>query len=106
LIQDREEAAILLNINTMSPQTAYSTPKLAWRPDGSGIYVTSDDGIIRGFEASTGKLVVSLRGHESGSKIRCLWAGFLDENADDSVHSNECVISGGFDRKLILWKSD
>lgn len=106
LIQDREEAAIFVNINTMSPQTAYSTPKLAWRPDGSGIYVNSDDGIIRGFEVSTGKLIVSLHRHEPGSKIRCLSAGYLDEGADGSVHSNECLISGGFDRKLILWKND
>jgi WD40 repeat protein len=106
LIQDREEAAILLNINTMSPQTAYSTPKLAWRPDGSGIYVTSDDGIIRGFEANTGKLIVSLHGHEPGSKVRCLWAGALEGRIGGSDQTNECLISGGFDRKLILWKSD
>ncbi|KAF2275992.1 uncharacterized protein EI97DRAFT_433923 [Westerdykella ornata] len=46
-LQDREEAAILVSINTMAPQTAYSTPKLAWRPDGSGIYVTADDGVSR-----------------------------------------------------------
>jgi WD40 repeat protein len=102
LIQDREEAAILLNINTMSPQTAYSTPKLAWRPDGSGIYVTSDDGVIRGFEASTGKHIATLTAHEPATKVRCLWAGSLEGDVDNG---KECLISGGFDRRLILWRT-
>lgn len=35
-IQDREAAAITISCNTMATQTAYSTPLLAWRPDGSG----------------------------------------------------------------------
>lgn len=106
LIQDREEAAILININTMSPQTNYSTPKLAWRPDGSGIFVSSDDGIIRGFEAGTGKLIASLDAHDPGSKVRCLSAGYLKEasvNDLDKKPGREFLISGGFDRKLILW---
>ncbi|KAF2709574.1 WD40 repeat-like protein [Pleomassaria siparia CBS 279.74] len=97
LLQDREEAAILINMNTMAPQTAYSTPKLVWRPDGSGLYVSSDDGIIRGFEKTTGKLMTSLQAHEPGTKLRCLWVGRIEDE--------ECLISGGFDQRLILWKS-
>lgn len=106
VVADREEAAIMVNINTMAPQTAYSTPRLVWRPDGSGIYVTSDDGIIRGFEASSGKNVASLNAHEPGSKIRCLWAGTLKGNSNgDADHGKECLLSGGFDQKLVLWRT-
>ncbi|KAH8723945.1 WD40-repeat-containing domain protein [Phaeosphaeriaceae sp. PMI808] len=106
LIQDREEAAILVNVSTLAPQTQYSTPRLAWRPDGSGVYVSSDDGIVRGIEAKTGKLMVTLEGHDSGSKLRCLWAGKLNACQDSSLtldSQQECLISGGFDQKLILW---
>lgn len=108
LLQDREEAAILVNTNTMASQTAYSTPKLAWRPDGSGIYVTSDDGLIRGFEASTGKPTAALEAHEFNSKIRCLWSGYIKDTSSDDLAEKqfqECLISGGFDQKLILWRT-
>ncbi|KAF1354482.1 hypothetical protein EJ07DRAFT_168227 [Lizonia empirigonia] len=106
LIAEREEAAISVNVSTMAPQTAYSTPRLTWRPDGSGLYVSSDDGVIRGFETSTGKLVESLEGHEPGSKIRCLSTGYfrVPHGEDfDPASSHEFLISGGFDQKLILW---
>ena len=103
LLQDKEAAAIVINVNTMSPQTAYSTPRLVWRPDGSGIYVSSDDGRVRGFETSTGKPIVSLDAHEPLSKIRCLWAGYLDQGLDQ--HAHEVLLSGGFDQKLVLWST-
>lgn len=106
LVADREEAAILVNVSTMAPQTAYSTPRLAWRPDGSGLYVSSDDGIVRGIEANSGKLVVSLEGHGKGSKLRCLWAGHLrlrNHDVGDVGSHREFLITGGFDQRLILW---
>jgi WD40 repeat protein len=103
LIQDKEEAAIIFNVNTMSPQTAYSTPRLTWRPDGSGIYISSDDGRIRGFEASTGKLILNLDAHEPMSKIRCLCAGYSGGRADQT--STEILLSGGFDQKMIVWST-
>lgn len=106
LIADREEAAILVNVSTMAPQTAYSTPRLAWRSDGSGLYVSSDDGVIRGFETSSGKLVASLEGHEPGSKVRCLSTGHFRSPQDgdvDSASGVEFLVSGGFDQRLILW---
>ncbi|KAF2815422.1 WD40 repeat-like protein [Mytilinidion resinicola] len=106
VVQDREEAAILVQCTTLSPQTQYSTPALVWRPDGSGVWVNSDDGVIRGIEASTGKVIVTLEGHEAGSKIRCLWAGKLRRpGADGQEKEEEWVVSGGFDRKLIVWKT-
>lgn len=99
-IADREFAAIQIHCTTMAPQTAYSTPAIAWRPDGSGVWVNGDDGAVRGIEASTGKIISTLlRGHEPGSKVRCLWAGKIDDNAEEK----EILASGGFDQKLIVW---
>ncbi|KAJ4286248.1 hypothetical protein N0V90_013282 [Kalmusia sp. IMI 367209] len=108
LLQDREEAAIMVNVSTMAPQTPYSTPRLVWRPDGSGIYVSSDDGIVRGFEANTGKLAAALEAHQSGSKLRCLWAGRVKVDSGNTAvitPEEEILLSGGFDQKLILWKT-
>ncbi|KAE9964993.1 hypothetical protein EG328_010054 [Venturia inaequalis] len=103
-VQDREVGAILIHCNTLSPQSAYSTPALAWRPDGSGVWVNSDDGTIRGIEASTGKIVAKLQGHEPASKIRCLSTASIRLCRDESK-TEEWVISGGFDQKLIIWKT-
>ncbi|KAI5197609.1 WD40 repeat-like protein [Aureobasidium subglaciale] len=101
-LQDRESAAILIHCTTMAPQTAYSTPALTWRPDGTGVWVNSDDGAIRGIEATTGKIIATIKGHEPGSKIRCLCAGYvLDGDA-----KQEWLVSGGFDHRLIVWKPE
>ena len=97
-VADKEAAAIQIHSNTMASQTAYSTPAIAWRPDASGLWVNGDDGAIRGIEASTGKVKVTLRGHEDGSKVRCLWAGM--------VEGEEWLVSGGFDQQLIVWKAN
>ncbi|TKA71511.1 hypothetical protein B0A49_06877 [Cryomyces minteri] len=97
VVADRENTAILIHCTTMSPQTAYSTPALAWRPDGSGVWVNSDDGVVRGIETATGKVVGTLNGHEPGSKVRCLWAGHVGiQGDDDEVRLEEWVVSGGY----------
>lgn len=96
-LADKEEAAIQIHCTTLSPQSAYSTPAVAWRPDGSGVWVNGDDGCIRGIEAVSGKIIATLKGHEVGSKVRCLWAGNVD--------GKEWLVSGGFDQKLIVWKT-
>jgi WD40 repeat protein len=100
-LQDREAAAITVQCNTMAPQTPYSSPSLAWRPDGSGVWVNSDDGVVRGIEAITGKVTEKLVGHVVGSKIRCLWAGHVDIGGGKF---EEWVLSGGFDQQLIVWR--
>ncbi|RAR05219.1 hypothetical protein DDE83_007445 [Stemphylium lycopersici] len=105
-VADKEEAAILVNVSTLAPQTSYSTPRLVWRPDGSGVYVSSDDGVVRGIEAKSGKLIASLEAHEPGSKLRCLWAGHMVRDrapGSDDDSQVEYLISGGFDQKLIVW---
>ena len=100
-IQDREESAIKIHVSTLAPQTAYSTPQVCWRPDGSGVWVNGDDGVLRGIEAKTGKIITSLKnGHEAGSKIRSVWAGLV--NSDGT--KEEWVVSGGFDKRLVVWK--
>ncbi|KAL1311177.1 hypothetical protein AAFC00_001374 [Neodothiora populina] len=101
-LQDREAAAILIHCNTLAPQTAYSTPALAWRPDGSGVWVNSDDGVVRGIEASSGKVVATLKGHDIGSKIRCLCTALVQSNGK----TEEWLVTGGFDQKIIVWKPE
>ncbi|KAF2155950.1 hypothetical protein K461DRAFT_221451 [Myriangium duriaei CBS 260.36] len=101
--QDREAAAVLVHCSTLAPQTPYSTPALAWRPDGTGVWVNSDDGVVRGFEAATGKLVASLAGHDAATKIRCLAAGKVKT---DGGELEEWLVSGGFDQKLIVWRPE
>lgn len=104
VLRDREAAAIQLQCSTFATQTQYSTPSLAWRPDGSGVWVNSDDGVIRGIEARTGKVMASLVGHDAATKIRCL-ASAIIKTGDDKGPSQEWLVSGGFDQKLIVWKS-
>ena len=100
-IQDREDAAIIVHVSTFAPQTPYSTPQVFWRPDGSGVWVNGDDGILRGVETKTGKIVANLKGgHDPGSKIRSIWAGWVGEEKRE-----EWVVSGGFDRRLVVWKA-
>ncbi|KAL8900721.1 MAG: hypothetical protein Q9192_000922 [Flavoplaca navasiana] len=101
-VEDQEDQAIQLNVNTFAPQTPYSTPQVCWRPDGSGVWVNGDDGVLRGLEATTGRLCSTLKGgHETGSKIRSVWAGMVGLDGKEE----EWVISGGFDKRLVVWKA-
>jgi len=102
-LQEREAAAIQVQVSTLAPQTPYSTPALAWRPDGSGVWVNSDDGVIRGIEACSGKIVETLRGgHELGTKVRCLCACEVEVDGG----TEEWLVSGGFDQRLIVWRPE
>lgn len=104
-LQNREDAAILIQANTFAPQTSYSTPQVAWRPDGSGVWVNGDDGVVRGIEIKTGKVVALLKdGHEPGCKVRTIWAGYVAVCNDGHEVREEWVISGGFDKRLTVWK--
>ena len=108
--QNREEAATLVNVSTLAPQTPYSTPQVVWRPDGTGVWVNGDDGVIRGLEARSGKIVATLKeGHEVGSKIRTLWAGWVlrDTEGKETGYKTEeeILVSGGFDQRLVVWSA-
>ena len=101
-LQDEEEKAIQIHVSTLSPQTPYSTPQVVWRPDGSGVWVNGDDGLVRGLEAKTGKIMAILKdGHEPGSKVRSIWCGLVE---GEGIHPAEWVVSGGFDRRLVVWR--
>lgn len=101
--QDKEDAAILVHVSTLAPQTPYSTPQVVWRPDGSGVWVNGDDGVLRGLEAKTGRIIATLKeGHEMDSKIRSIWCGMVDVDGKQE----EWVVSGGFDRRLVVWKPE
>ena len=108
VLQDREDVAIILQVSTLAPQTPYSTPQVVWRPDGSGVWVNGDDGVIRGIEIQTGKVVSVLQGHEQGTKVRTLWAGNVKMDGEgDHVESEdvqEVLVSGGFDKQVIVWR--
>ncbi len=99
-LQDREDTAITLHVTTMAPQTPYSTPQVVWRPDATGVWVNGDDGVIRGIEVNTGKVVSILKGHEAGSKVRTLWAGHLRRQDGEE---REVLVSGGFDKQVLIW---
>lgn len=65
--------------------------------------MNGDDGVVRGVEARTGKVVSFLRGgHEAGSKVRSIWAGWVGEGQREG--REEWVVSGGFDRRLVVWR--
>jgi hypothetical protein len=61
-----------------------------------------------------GKVVALLKGHESGTKVRSLWAGVMrvTDDVDDTgeridrerTKEAEWLVSGGFDKRVIIWK--
>lgn len=108
-LSEREDAAISLHVSTLAPQTPYSTPQVVWRPDGSGLWVNGDDGVVRGIDIMTGKVVALLKGHEPGTKVRSLWAGIVRatddvDDSDEGTNEEEWLVSGGFDKRVIVWK--
>ncbi|RPB10238.1 hypothetical protein P167DRAFT_509488, partial [Morchella conica CCBAS932] len=68
-------AAVLKEVFVGAPQSAYSSGALAWRPCGRGVWVNGDDGVVRGVEVRSGRVVAGLRVCERGEKVRALWAG-------------------------------
>jgi WD40 repeat protein len=82
---------------TGAPQSAYSTAVAAWRPDGSGVWLNADEGIVRGLEVKTGKVKAKLVACGRGEKVRTLWAGVVEG-------VGECLVTGGFDKGLRVWR--
>jgi hypothetical protein len=72
-LSGREDAAIRLHISTIAPQTSY-TPQVVWRLDGCRVWVNGDDGVVRGIEVMTRKIVALLKGHKPRIKVRRLLA--------------------------------
>jgi WD40 repeat protein len=81
---------------TGAPQSAYSTAVVAWRPDGSGVWVNADEGVVRGVEVKTGKVRARIQVGTGVEKVRTLWAGAVEG-------VGECLVTGGFDKGLRVW---
>lgn len=107
-LSGREAAAIRLHISMIAPQTSY-TPRVVWRLDGCRVWVNGDDGVVRGIEVMTGKIVALLKGHKPRIKVRSLWAGMMrvENNTSESagepeaerMKEDEWLVSGGFDNE-------
>ncbi|KAK6544270.1 hypothetical protein TWF694_000972 [Orbilia ellipsospora] len=93
-----KEFAVPINLS------AYSTGIVTWRGDAnaSGVWVNGDDGLVKGVEVKSGKVMVELKGHE-GRKVRCLVAGIVAGNGDGG-EEEEVMVSGGFDGGLKVWR--
>ncbi|KAJ8097869.1 WD40-repeat-containing domain protein [Lipomyces tetrasporus] len=85
---------IMKSAFTKAPQDTYSSARICWRPQGSGVWCNGDDGIIRGMELSTGNVVVELKHHEG--KVKAMFAGIVD--------GREVLVTGGFDKTIALWE--
>lgn len=56
--------------------------------------VNSDDGLIRGVELKSGKVMTTLKGHDAA--VRTLWSGVID--------GQEILISGSFDKTVLIYQ--
>lgn len=69
--------------------------------------MNGDDGVVRGVDVGGvdgEKVMLKLEGHDAGCKVRCLWAGRIA--GDGEARGEEVLISGGFDKKLLVWGCD
>ncbi|KAI5808778.1 WD40-repeat-containing domain protein [Peziza echinospora] len=107
LLMETYTGKILVECFTGAAQSPYSTAALSWRPDGTGVWVNSDDGVVRGIEARSGKVVAVLGGGGGGGglghtgKVRTLWGGLVYGMRGEA---REVLVTGGFDQKLIIWE--
>lgn len=90
ILIDAISLKVIDNFTSFTPQNQYSAPQISWSSDGTGIWTISDDGVIRGVDTATGKVVSELKGHED--RIRSL-----------HVKKDGSIVSGGADKKVILW---
>lgn len=97
-------------IFTGAKQSDYGVlPRHVWRATGTssgidyeqpssqasatGVWVNSDDGLLKGICLRSLKPVRELQGHTAG--VRSLWSGM--------IHGNEILVSGGFDKRVLIW---
>ncbi|KAK9456978.1 WD40-repeat-containing domain protein [Dipodascopsis uninucleata] len=85
---------IIQNAFTKAPQDSYSTARICFRPQGSGIWCNGDDGVIRGLEVSSGNVVAELKHHDG--KVKAMYSGIVD--------GREVLITGGFDKSVVIWE--
>ena len=71
------------------------------------MWVNGDDGCVRGVELLSGEGVGELRGgHGVGVKIRAVWGGWVNVGGDGGGgNREEWVVSGGFDKRVFVWRA-
>lgn len=91
---------IVSNFNAMTPQDKFSTPVLMPRPAGrNGIWIVGNDGLIRGFDLSNGKVTETIQAHKG--RIKTVSAGVLTDR-----DQKELIVScGAVDREIFCWNS-
>lgn len=108
---------IFHNILAHAPQDQYSMPKVKWSHSGTGVWVSGDDGLVRGIEVETGKVVVELGGADTLEdketsddsltnkftkkhldKIRDIDVGQIPTGPDGKTQ--DIVVTGGVDKRV------
>lgn len=96
LLVEVDKEGVVKEMFTGAPQSPYSTGICVWRPDGSGVWLNADEGVVRGLEVKRGKVAARLQACAGGEKVRSLWAGEVEG-------LGEVLVTGGFDRGLRVW---
>jgi len=86
---DIKRSQIIANLNTMSPQDKYSQANIAWRFDGSGLWIMGEDGIIRGLDISKQCVALELKEHDGRIKTSTVF--------------EDIVITCGTDKQILKW---
>ncbi|OWB67611.1 hypothetical protein B5S33_g4103 [[Candida] boidinii] len=90
--------SIISNLNSMAPQDKYSSALIFSRSDldsRKGLWIIGDDGIIRGYDLSTGKTVIELKTDEGRIK-----SAFIGCNK----YSKELIVScGAMSKQIKIW---
>lgn len=89
-----EYGKIIKNLSTTSPQDKFSHALISYRADGSGIWIFSDDGNVRGIDLSTGFEIES-DGHKGRFKHALTYK---------VSKGTEMLISCGVDKSVMIWK--
>lgn len=87
------------NLLAYAPQDKFSMPKVKWSHNGNGVWITGDDGIVRGIEIETGKLVVELGSGKHTDKIRDLDIATIPVSNQGNKYQ-DILISGGSDKRV------
>lgn len=86
---------ILSSVNTSAPQDKYSVQQIATRDSKNGVWIFSDDGVIRGLNLSSGTIIEELKSHEGRIKSA---AAFTSNDGDELLFT-----SGATDRRTKRW---
>ncbi|ANZ74888.1 BA75_02941T0 [Komagataella pastoris] len=88
---------ILSSVNTSAPQDKYSVQQIATRDSKNGVWIFSDDGVIRGLNLSSGTIIEELKSHEGRIKSA---AAFTSNDGDELLFT-----SGATDRRTKRWSA-